>query len=128
MFRGSAVAQSPERPRVKIRFRNSKGGAFYRAIVARAYEYFRTSGKSRYADWTIWAKAAVYFALTAGAYGLILSGRFGEGAMRGAERVRRREAVDAEHFPAAFGQLIGGCASHRAQADDYRVVFIHGRL
>jgi len=81
MFRGSAVAQSPERPRVKIRFRNSKGGAFYRAIVARAYEYFRTSGKSRYADWTIWAKAAVYFALTAGAYGLILSGRFGEGAM-----------------------------------------------
>jgi hypothetical protein len=37
-------------------------------------------------------------------------------------RVRRLVAVDADHLPAALGELVGGGAAHGAQADDRDVV------
>src|ERR1051326_3447196 len=65
----------------RIHFRHSKSSAFYRAVCARADAYFAESGKSRYADWTIWAKGSVYFALALGSYVLILTGYFGPATM-----------------------------------------------
>jgi linoleoyl-CoA desaturase len=44
-------------------------------------KYFAQTGKSRFADATIWSKAAFYFAVALGAYGLILFGGFGPWAM-----------------------------------------------
>ena len=66
---------------VKIRFRHGKNSAFYRATRERADAYFERTGKGRFADWTIWTKAAAYLSLTIVSYALILSGRFGPLAM-----------------------------------------------
>src|SRR5258706_1420080 len=65
----------------KIRFRHGKSSDFYRAARARMQAHFDDTGKSRYADWTIWAKGAVYLAITIGSYVFILSVRFGPWTM-----------------------------------------------
>jgi linoleoyl-CoA desaturase len=65
----------------RIRFRQGKSSAFYCEVRARAQAYFERTGKSRFADWTIYAKAATYLALTLGAYAMILSGNFGPWTM-----------------------------------------------
>src|SRR5450432_742680 len=44
--------------------------------------------------------------------------------MRGAMNVRRREAVDAEHFHAARGEVIERGAPHRTESYDYGVVLL----
>ena len=50
-------------------------------------------------------------------------------AVRGTERMRRRETVEAEYVAAATGQMKRRGAAHRAQADDDDVEFCcrHGR-
>jgi hypothetical protein len=45
--------------------------------------------------------------------------------VRGAERMGRREPVDAEHARAALRQLIRARAAHRAQPEDDRVERLH---
>lgn len=65
----------------KIRFRHGKNGDFYRTTRARVQAHFDTTGKSRFADWTIWSKGAAYLAMAAGSYGLILTGHFGPWTM-----------------------------------------------
>lgn len=65
----------------KIRFRHGKSSDFYRTTRARVQAHFDGTGRSRFADWTIWAKGACYLAITIGSYGLILSGRFGPWTM-----------------------------------------------
>ena len=65
----------------KIRFRHGKSSAFYRTARARTQDYFDRTGKSRFADWTIWSKGAAYLAIAAASYGLILTGHFGPWTM-----------------------------------------------
>jgi linoleoyl-CoA desaturase len=61
----------------RIRFRHSKGTGFYLTLRDRVDDYFLRSAESRFADWTIWTKAAAFFALAIGSYIAILTGRFG---------------------------------------------------
>src|SRR2546423_11666557 len=61
----------------RIRFRYGKNSDFYRTLRERVEDHFRKTGRSRFADWTIWLKAAAYLFVATAAYVLILSGWFG---------------------------------------------------
>ncbi|HVM81814.1 MAG TPA: fatty acid desaturase [Stellaceae bacterium] len=67
--------------RPAIRFAPSSD--FAGAIGRRVSDEFRASGKSRFADWTVWTLAGGYFAIAALAYGAILGGGFGATATLG---------------------------------------------
>jgi linoleoyl-CoA desaturase len=70
-----------DEPAPRIRFRQGRGGVFYHAVRARVQEHFARTGKSRFADGTVWAKGGIYFSTALGAYALILFGRFGPWSM-----------------------------------------------
>src|SRR5262245_3359415 len=55
-----------------IRFRHRPASDFYTAVARRVSEYFRRTGKSRYADGLFWTKALLFGGLAAGSYALIL--------------------------------------------------------
>ena len=61
----------------KIKFREGNHAGFYRTLKLRVNAYFDASGKSRYADWRLWLKGALFAAQTAGAYALVLSSSTG---------------------------------------------------
>jgi len=65
----------------RIRFKQGKDGAFYNAVRLRVQDHFARTGKTRFADATIWAKGAIYLFIALGAYALILFGGFGPWAM-----------------------------------------------
>lgn len=56
-----------------IRFSHEPDGGFYKVLKGRVAEYFRRSGKSRYADGTILAKAGLFGALIVGSYTLVVT-------------------------------------------------------
>ena len=56
-----------------IRFEHETEDGFYRLTKARVDEYFRRTGKSRYADRSILLKALFFGGLIAGSYALILT-------------------------------------------------------
>ena len=55
-----------------IRFRHSSRSDFYAEVTRRVAAHFRATGKSRYADGLLWAKAALFGGLAAGSYALVL--------------------------------------------------------
>ncbi len=57
----------------KIRFRNDGNLDFFRAVNARVSAYFADTGKGRLGDWRIWAKGALFFAIAATCYGVIMA-------------------------------------------------------
>ena len=65
----------------KIKFREGNHAGFYRAVKKRVNAYFDANGKSRYADWRLWLKAAIFTVQTVGAYTLILSNSVGPWGM-----------------------------------------------
>jgi linoleoyl-CoA desaturase len=75
-------ARQPQRHRAaspanRICFSQGSGRAFYRAVHLGVAEYFARTGKSPFADATIWLKSACYLAMALAAYALILFGGFG---------------------------------------------------
>ena len=78
---GNPAVAAATQTRARIRFRHGRNSPFYQALVVRADAYFTESGKSRYADWTVWSKGAAFLILALGSYALILSGRFGPWTM-----------------------------------------------
>lgn len=71
------MAHEATLPAGKIRFRQGNRNEFYRTARRRVRAHFERSGKSRYADASIAAKAFVYGALAAASYGALLFGGFG---------------------------------------------------
>ena len=57
----------------KIRFSPVRDSGFRQALHARVEDYFARSGKSRFADWRVWAKGALFASGAAGFYGALLS-------------------------------------------------------
>jgi linoleoyl-CoA desaturase len=56
-----------------IRFEHDADDSFYRAVKLRVDAYFRRTGKSRFADWSVLLKAAVFGGLIVGSYAMILT-------------------------------------------------------
>lgn len=71
------VAKTPTVKLKKIKFKNDSHPDFYRTVRERVYRYFEASGKSKYADGTMAAKAALYTLLVLSSYALVLSNPFG---------------------------------------------------
>jgi linoleoyl-CoA desaturase len=59
----------------KIRFRNDGDLDFFRAVSARVNAYFTETGQSRFADWRLWIKGALFLGIAAGCYCIILLDR-----------------------------------------------------
>jgi linoleoyl-CoA desaturase len=60
----------------KIRFQQGNHSDFYRTVKARVRRYLTCTGRTRFADYRVALKVIGCFAVSAGAYGLILSGAF----------------------------------------------------
>jgi linoleoyl-CoA desaturase len=71
------MAHEAALPAGKIRFSQGNRNEFYRTVRRRVRAYFDATGKSRFANATIVAKAIVYGGLSAASYGALLSGGFG---------------------------------------------------
>lgn len=56
----------------RIRFSAPRNPAYYRILQARVRAYLCEPGKSRFADWRLFAKAGFYACLAVSAYGLML--------------------------------------------------------
>ena len=74
-MRRTSVSSGPS----KIRFQNGNRSAFYQALRQRVNAHLATRRSGRHADWRLWTKGAVYFALAAGAYGGICAGSLPSG-------------------------------------------------
>ncbi len=58
----------------KIRFGAGNHGRFYSVLKQRVAAHLAARGASRYPDWRLWTKGAVYAAAAIGAYATILFG------------------------------------------------------
>lgn len=61
----------------KIKFRTGNHAGFYRLLKRRVNAYFEESGRSRYADWRLWTKGAIFASLSAASYAAILTASSG---------------------------------------------------
>ncbi len=65
----------------KIRFRQGNHADFYRTLKQRVFRYFETTGRNRFADRRVAAKAALYGAVAVVSYALILTDDLGPWTM-----------------------------------------------